>query len=111
MRIQASLNSLMSNTWRGVAALAGGIKAAKKLGLDQKKNNNNPKSETTGSMGNILQIRPIKRAAHYAAIGQESAQGMINEKAYSKNFSIEERVKQAQEASSLSIIKQEEDKE
>lgn len=110
--IQSSINNLVGTAWGTVAGMAVGIKKfGKELKKPEKpKETEKPKAETTGSMGNIVQIRPIKRAAHYAAIGQESAQGMILEKAGSANFSVEERVKQAQTASAFTVAKKEDKK-
>lgn len=104
---QSSMNRITGSFATAVGGIVGGLKKIKEKQPEVKSEES--KSETTSGMGNIVKIRPIKRAAHYAAVGQESGQGMIQEKYASKVFSVEDRIKQAQEASSLSIVKKEEE--
>ncbi len=93
---QSSMNRIITLT-SGI--ITGGVKSSQKNKKEIKSNNNSNeiKAETSavGGAGQYVQIRPIKRSAYYAAVGQESAQGMIQEKFRSKAFSVNDRLLEA----------------
>ena len=103
MGIQANLNQLSSNIWRGIAAIAGGAKTISKLGLNKKQENsqNAPQTNVTNSMGNIVEIgeNPARNNfdSYFAAAKSVSvANDAIKQKAISKQ-PVENRLKEIKE--------------
>ena len=99
--VQSSLNSLMGAAWGSVASIALlSKKGALGKHLAEKNKENTPKVETSGSMGNNVKIGRLQRNAYAKSTAYLSADNMINEKASSLTFSVDNRIAQA---SSLSV--------
>ena len=95
---QSSMNRIITSASVATGSMVGGLKKLKKASATKNETNDyQPKAETSavGGAGQYVQIRPIKRSAYYAAVGQESAQGMIQEKFGSKAFSVDDRILEA----------------
>lgn len=101
---QSSMNRVFNSQAAAAVSMVGGFGKLKeaaaannKTATKNKTNDYQPKAETSvvGGAGQYVQIRPIKRSAYYTAVGQESAQGMIQEKFGSKAFSVNDRILEA----------------
>lgn len=101
---QSSMNRIFNSASAAAVSMVGGFGKLKEASAAKNKtakknieNDYQPKAETSavGGAGQFVQIRPIKRSAYYAAVGQESAQGMIQEKFGSKAFSVNDRLLEA----------------
>lgn len=92
--IQSSINQLTGTVW-ATAAAAGTL--AKKIALPSaaKEAANTPKSEVTNSMGNNVKIGRVPRNQYAKSTAYLSANNMINEKAPSLLFSVDDRIAQA----------------
>lgn len=96
--IQSSINQLTGTVW-ATAAAAGTL--AKKMALPGKEQaTQQPKTNVTNSMGNIVKQGRLHRNAYAKSTAYLSADNMINEKAPSLLFSVDDRIAQA---SSISI--------
>ena len=65
-----------------------------------------PKAETTGSMGNIVKIERLHRNKYAQAAAYMSSDSAVDSKAISRGFSINERLAQA---TSLSVTPKKEE--
>ena len=102
--IQSSINALTGTAWGTIASVA---MVSKKFGKKPKAKEPEKPKETSevGNMGNIVKIGRVKRNPYKSAIA--SANDAIQQKAFSKSFSIDERIK---EAYSFTNIEKEDDK-
>ena len=109
MGIQSSVNRLTGQVVGSLATAAVGFKKIKEKKAEKPKQKKPEETSEVGNRGNIVKIGRVKRNPYKVAL--DSANAYISEKAIGKTFSVEDRVKQAQEATSLSIVKQKEDNE
>ena len=91
--IQSSLNTLTGAAWGAIASASVVGKKFAKPKAEQPANN--PKAETTNSMGNNVKIGRVPRNRYAKAASLLAANNSIGEKAPSVFFSVSDRIAEA----------------